>query len=89
MNDAKIILNERLKTLNCEKLPAWLPLRLLPMVEAEITKTNNKMQQQLHRRIARTITTKTIATAFLAGPPGDGEGPKGEGSTPPPLPTVK
>jgi len=87
MKSSKTLLNERLKALQCETIPAWLPDRLLPLVEKEVASTNDKMGKQLNRRIARTITTKSIAKAFLAGP-AVGEGSKGEALPPPLLPTV-
>jgi hypothetical protein len=89
MKDSKTLLNERLKLLKCDKVPSWLPAHLLPLVEAEITRANNKIEQQMNRRIARIITVNAVAAAFLAGPPADGEGSKGEDNVHPLLPTVK
>ena len=85
-DQAKNLLAARLKELRCERVPDWLHARLLPQVEAEAVTIEAKARQQLTRRIARTITVRTIAAAFLAEASANGEGSKGE-ATPPLLPT--
>jgi len=92
MKDAKILLAARLAELNCDRVPSWLPARLLPLIEAEAADVAAKAEQQLNRRVARVVTIKSIAAAFLAGPQAsqnNGEGSKGEGEATLLLPTVK
>lgn len=88
MKETKILLAQRLAELNCDRVPPWLQARLLPLIEAEAAAVAVKAEQQLNRRVARVITTRSIAAAFLAGAPAQtGEGSEGE-ATPPLRPTV-
>jgi len=91
MNDqAKLLLAARLKELRCDRVPPWLYDRLLLSAEFHAAIVADVAEQQLQRRIARAITTKSIAAAFLAGPQAsqnNGEGSKGEGEATLLLPT--
>ena len=84
MKDTKILLGDRLKELGCDRLPPWVLPRLILLVEAEAADVVAKADQQILRRVARVITTKSVAAAFVAGPPAsaDGEGSKGEAKHP-------
>jgi len=89
--DSKTILTERLQQLHCERLPQWVQLLLFPVVEAEASKVEAKAIQQLRRQVARTITTKTVAMALVAGAPApqNREGFQGENASSPLEPTAK
>jgi len=90
--DSKTALTERLQQLHCTRVPEWVQMLLFPVVEAEANALEAKMAQQLRRNVARKITVKTVATAFVAGAPapagnkGNREGFQGE-ATPPLEPT--
>ena len=91
--ELKSILNKRLADLHCTRVPDWVTERLLPIVEAEATNTEAKAAQQLRRQVARQITVKTVAAAFVAGAPATGasgenrEGFQGESANSPLGPT--
>ena len=88
MKDTKSLLADRLKALGCDRIPAWVIPRLIPVVESVVADVTAKADRQILRRIAREVTVKTVATAFVAGPPATGEGSKGEAVKPSLLPTV-
>lgn len=88
-DQAKTLLTERLAQLHCERVPVWLHERLLLTAQLQAALVADKAEQQLKRRIARVITTKSVAAAFLAGPQASqtGEGFQGEGNASPLGPT--
>lgn len=87
MKDTKSLLADRLKELGCDRIPAWVTPRLLPEVESIVADVTTKADRQIARRIARSVTVKAVAAAFVAGPPATGEGSKGEAVKPTLLPT--
>jgi hypothetical protein len=89
MKNVNILLSDRLKEIGCDRLPTWVLPHLLPLIEAEVADVAAKADQQILRRVARVITTKSVAAAFVAGPlaSAEGEGSKGEGKATLLLPT--
>jgi len=93
--DSKNLLAERLRQLHCERVPEWVAVKLLPIVDAEAVNVEAKAVKQLRRNIARKITVKVIAGAITTGAPvptGTGEnreGFQGENASSPLEPTVK
>jgi len=76
-DEAKTLLVQRLAELHCERVPSWLHDRLLLTAQLQAAIVADNATNQLRRRISRVITAKTVAAAFLAGPPaGPGEGSK-------------
>jgi len=90
MKNANILLSERLREIGCDRLPAWVFPRLLPLIDVEVADVNAKANQQIQRRVARVVTTKTVAAAFVAGPlaSAEREGRQGEDASPLLGPTV-